>query len=229
MSPVSVQPLHPLKTLDLQEGWELAPDSLEKFSTEIAALEALAGGLNTLHWWVRDWETSHFPPHFSAFVMSQLRSAIGFVGTGECFMQWYAISSTNFAGLVAHIAAELGFLKGHEQRALYRRTVCGPLLDYRNKVAAHFARWHPHRDDSETVRRSSVFPQLCILGGRLAVGGSAFVEVSSGVTTVQKPVAQWALTRAHENLAARYPYLLMTPPAPPPDRPPEKTAVRMGG
>lgn len=65
-----------------------------------------------------------------------------------CIFDWYAINACRLFDVIGHIAGSLnkpGF-ESRVRRKDYRRKACGPVLVYRNKIAAHYAFVDPEDD-----------------------------------------------------------------------------------
>ena len=196
MCPVSVNPLRRVTVLDRVEDWTLDDAAQNQHSTELAALETLGGGLSSLYGSIRSWELRSVPPEVSVPFASGLRVAFGHVGTGECLMHWYSTGFCNYVGLTAQLALELGYLPDKQKRDAYRTAVCGPIKVFRDKIAAHFARWmHDSQNGlSMEFARAPYSRSFPSVGGRLAVGGVSFIEKRGGKEERKDPVAQWRLT-----------------------------------
>ena len=78
------------------------------------------------------------------------------------------------------------------------------ILNYRNKIAAHYAIVEPRGDDNEADLLTSIMTQIVYARGRLCA--AALLPRLSGKEkeiTVSKDYS-WSLTLAHERLVNRY-------------------------
>ncbi len=117
-----------------------------------------------------------------------------------CFFHWYAVSICNFVWVVGWIGSRVGatYLSVNE----YALGVIPEVVNYRNKVAAHFAKVKPKRGESKLDRDASViFPigfSDAFEAGSWTLGRT--VEGAREESTI-KP---WKLTEVHEDLIPRY-------------------------
>jgi len=119
-------------------------------------------------------------------------------GLLSCAFQWYAVSACNYAQLV-------GWLATHDTDSSknYVRKVMPRLLNYRNKVAAHFAITDPLRDN-EADLAASVMTHIVYVRGRLCAAALTPIIKNEGQEiTVSKDIS-WSLTLAHERLVPRF-------------------------
>ena len=130
-------------------------------------------------------------------------------GLVSMMFHWYAVSLCNFVGLIGWIANQEGLLP---DRWVYRKSVCGPLLVYRNKVAGHFAEvdpWTKGKDESRwdttTDTLTSTMPNLVWDDGKFSVGGPTMRrgKANKPLPTRNHPY-YWSVTARHAHLAARF-------------------------
>ena len=81
----------------------------------------------------------------------------------------------------------------------YVARVMPRLQNYRNKLAAHFARTDPRRDN-EADMAASLLTQVVYVKGRLLAGALTPVLEDTGVTTD----CSWSLTVAHQGFRRRF-------------------------
>jgi hypothetical protein len=87
----------------------------------------------------------------------------------------------------------------------YVKRVAPRVLNYRNKVAAHFAITQPYTTDNEADQAASIMTNIIYAHGRLFAAALTPVVVGDGKHEIQ--VSQdlsWSLTLAHEKLVNRY-------------------------
>jgi hypothetical protein len=124
---------------------------------------------------------------------------------------WYAISACQFVRLVGAIAKRFD-----DSRPLpkdYAESVIPEILEFRNKVAAHFAWSSRNKDDNDAERLASVLPPLGYNFGRLCVGSMTVALRQGGKSSNSGAIKEWSLSKAHERLIKRY---LPPQPAEPP-------------
>jgi len=120
------------------------------------------------------------------------------LGLLSCTFQWYAVSMCNYAQLV-------GWLVKHdtEEAKAYVKRVMPRILNYWNKVAAHFAITDPRRDN-EADLSASVMTHIIYVHGRLCAAALTPTLTNNGTEiTVSKDIS-WSLSLAHERLVKRY-------------------------
>lgn len=121
-------------------------------------------------------------------------------GLLSCAFQWYAISACNYVQLAGWLAKRnTKFAKDYMKRVLPR------LLNYRNKVAAHFAITEPYTEDNEADLAASIMTNIIYAHGRLFAAALTPVVVGNGKQEIQvSRDLSWSLTLAHEKLVKRY-------------------------
>lgn len=120
------------------------------------------------------------------------------LGLLSCAFQWYAISMCNYAQLVGWLVTQ-----DTEKAKDYVRRVMPRLLNYRHKVAAHFALTDPRRDN-EADLISSVMTHIIYVHGRFCAAAlTPIVTKNDTEIKVSKDIS-WSLTRTHERLVSRY-------------------------
>ena len=119
-------------------------------------------------------------------------------GLLSCAFQWYAVSACNYAQLVGWLA-----FRDTDLAKQYVKKVMPRLLNYRNKVAAHFAITDPFRDN-EADLAASVMTHIVYLRGRLCAAALTPIIKSDGQEISASRDFSWSLSLAHERLAPRY-------------------------
>ncbi|HZT09041.1 MAG TPA: hypothetical protein VFC51_18625 [Chloroflexota bacterium] len=124
---------------------------------------------------------------------------------------WYAVSACNYVRLVGW----LGTTENPKLAGEYVKRVMPEVHLWRNKVAAHFARTSPRKEDTVADLISSVMLPISFDDDRYFVGSLTFATQGSSAHQGMR----WSLTETHEALRERYwPN--------PPTRPSEPTEVQ---
>jgi hypothetical protein len=119
-------------------------------------------------------------------------------GLLSCAFQWYAISACNYAQLVGWLVMrDTGSAKKYVKKVMPR------LLNYRNKVAAHFAITDPFRDN-EADLAASVMTHIVYVHGRLCAAALTPIIKDDGQEITASRDFSWSLTLAHERLMPRF-------------------------
>lgn len=195
--------------LDPVEGWLLDIDKTAQFSTEVSQLAQLWNGIHFLACQVERSETllsleDRQPGRV------QTGTGIGkkmgnIMGLMECLFHWYAVSAINYLHLTFCVAVESGLVntsKGKRDalRDEYCNRCCRGVLEYRNKVAAHFSKSWP-KNDNERLQRQSVFSQLSLASGQFWVG---LIDLRQNMMLVSPQPMSWSVTDVHGQLCRRF-------------------------
>lgn len=119
-----------------------------------------------------------------------------------CSFHWYAVSACNVVGL-------LGWLMHTHDHGLrapraYMQEVLPAVKVWRDKVAAHFARWDVSPRDSQAEQKASVLPPVAWSDDAFFVGAWTLrVKHGENVST-SKSIKRWSLTKVHEELSNRF-------------------------
>ena len=197
--------------LDAITGIVLEDEQEERYFNEIGRIEQLRVGLGYLYHNVLKIEQLH-PPD-PARIMDVLGPdpdnplPPGTLELVNCSFHWYAVSLCSHCGLVGKIAEQVIPERMDEWRS-YRRKIGGPVLMYRNKIAAHFAlvnpkTTEPNADNPADASRSTLY-DLTFADGRFTVGGWNLGLTTSGQHSRSKHKYWWSLTATHESLGERY-------------------------
>lgn len=181
----------------------MIPDNQEgSYANEVNRLCRLGEGLCYLNRQIAKIEESLAPAEGTQ--MTWMGSIPGVpAGLVECSFHWYATTVCNYCRLVGQIAHEIGgtdVKSGHE----YAKRVCKQAHTYRNKVAAHFARYTPHRDDTAPDVSYSVMNFPTLVNGIFRVGGVRLSMIRAGATSSTSHDTAWSLTELHAELERRY-------------------------
>ncbi len=186
-------------TLDHIEGLTLSDDAVKRHTNELNSLRYLAQGLNFLALQVGgiEMEVQQRIPRDKIVVgygnVPWLKGVP--MGLVACSFHWYAMSACNYARLVGWLAL------GQEPRKAsgYVTRTIPSVFTWRNKVAAHFARTDPHKNDSPADLASSTMFPLGFDDGLFVT--QPLVYSQSGSTA---KLPKWSLTRIHNELTGRY-------------------------
>ena len=119
-------------------------------------------------------------------------------GLLSCAFQWYAVSACNYAQLVGWLATrETNSAKKYVKKVMPR------LLNYRNKVAAHFAITDPLRDNEADLAASFMTHIIYVRGRLCAAALTPTVKNNDQEITVSRDIS-WSLSLAHERLVPRF-------------------------
>lgn len=113
--------------------------------------------------------------------------------------QWYSVSVNNYCRLVAWLATQdIKFVDK------YPRRLIPEVVEYRNKVAAHFAITSPGNENEADLRSSImtkiVFSKRTLLGGAV----SEIILDSMNHELHAKRKNSWSLVKTHEKLIPRF-------------------------
>ena len=178
------------------------------YGNELQVLGAWQNGLHFLYRQVRAMEEAAPAKIVSKLtgneLMEQPKSECVFDNLGCCF-QWYAITLCNYVELVGRIGWELD--QDRPKKLLpvrkYLEQVVGPVLSYRNFVAAHVARAHGTRSNA-AERFASLIPPSALVNGNYIAGAYTVHMRQSGTVSKSGAIQPWSLTKKHEELAPRY-------------------------
>ncbi|MBE0670004.1 MAG: hypothetical protein IH588_05390 [Anaerolineales bacterium] len=117
----------------------------------------------------------------------------------SCAFQWYAVSAYNYVRLVGWLAT-----KDTKFTDDYVKRVMPKVVEYRHKVAAHFALTAPRKDNAADLV-SSVMTNIIYAHGYLRAGAMSEILVDkSGGELLTKNKTSWSLTKTHDKLVHRY-------------------------
>ncbi|MEP7135418.1 MAG: hypothetical protein ABI904_10845 [Chloroflexota bacterium] len=187
--------------LDFIDKLELSDSEIEKHFDARMALARLGEGLFWIHQEVAKIEMDLRRKAAKNDV--QLAIAGGILedkpfGLLSCAFQWYAVSACNYAQLVGWLAT-----RDTDSSKKYVRKVMPRLLNYRNKVAAHFAITDPLRDNEADLAASVMTHIVYVRGMLCAAALTPIIKNESQEITVSKDIS-WSLTLAHERLVPRF-------------------------
>jgi hypothetical protein len=187
--------------LDHIDSLRLSEADAARHFDSTMALARLGDGLFWLHRTVAELErraqTDAAPEDVRLAVAGGILDRLP-LGLLSCIFQWYAVSACNYAQLVGWLAA--GNPDGAKK---YVKRVMPRLVEYRNKVAAHFALTDPRRDN-EADLAASVMTQVVYAHGRLCAAALTTVVTAGNQEMTASRDLSWSLTLAHERLLPRY-------------------------
>lgn len=138
---------------------------------------------------------------------SAVSSGSNLFGTDEllihsCF-DWYAVNACRYFIHLGYFSDQFAGYE-HKERLRkareYRKLVCGRVLDYRNKVAAHFAEVDPLSNDNLADQLSSTMMSIQFINGRIRLPAlRVMVQVGASSEEPNTEIA-WTLTEFHEQV-----------------------------
>lgn len=202
------------KTIDLH----LSKDESNQFANELLRCNDLLLGMSVLYQQVRAAESKYIEvtkknlPHefgesenfkyFGAGNLPGLSEANVNPGLISCMFDWYSINACRLFDIIGYIAECLkksGFEEANSGKK-YRRCVCGPVLKYRNKIAAHYS--FVDRDeevDNPADIKLSALHNIGFENSRLVTGVWRLTVGEGGKSDTSQHDYSWSLTRFHEN------------------------------
>ncbi len=187
--------------LDSIESIVLSTDEQTKFYAELLALDTLARGLDWLFWQVHRFESTIVKQHPS--LSNPNAGQWADLPVVACVFQWYAVSACNYAWLVGWLAERTGQISTSAKE--YRNRAAGDdLVNFRDKIAAHFAKAMTSRHDSDADKLASILSSLTTFSGGhfsapVGVAGTIIEDDKS-----ESSVWPWSLAEAHARFFQRY-------------------------
>lgn len=119
----------------------------------------------------------------------------------SCEFQWYVVSLYNYVRLAAWLSSrDTSFTKEY-----VKRVVPPKVLQYRHKIAAHYAMTAPRKDDNDADLVASLMTTVMYAHGYLRAGAISEVltdENGNEIRATNK--TSWSLTKTHNALRSRY-------------------------
>lgn len=189
--------------LDRLDGLTISADQRDAHANALGAAGRQLAGLQHLYATVRAEEVAR--RQGDRIEMRWPAEPVGAVPVDMLFA-WYSVTACSMVSLLGRIAGECGHPNCGEEGQAYCSRVCGPVLVYRNKVAAHFAWTAPRKGkDNEVDREMSVMPPITRYDDRLRAGVMAIQRTRGGVAESPSHDYRWTLTEFHEQaITARY-------------------------
>ena len=194
--------------LDHKIPIDLPEERANEFHGELQSLSYLTSGLFLLHGQTKKYEAKVLerraqrkgPPILFSYGSNPPGMEDVPQDLVACFFHWYAVSICNFVWVVGWIGSQIAAIDLTVNE--YALEVIPEVVNYRNKVAAHFAKVKPKRGESTLDRDASViFP----------ISFSDAFEASSWTlgrtiegTREESTIKPWKLTKVHEDLVPRY-------------------------
>lgn len=187
--------------LDHLDKIELSDSQAEEHFDALMALARLGEGLHSLFQTITTLERKAQ----SDAVLEKVEIAVTGgvlesqpIGLISCAFQWYAVSACNYAQLIGWLST-----RNPKSAKEFVRRVAPRVVEYRNKVAAHFAITDPRRDN-EADLAASVMTQIVYAHGRLfAAALTPVVNTEAGEVAPSRDLS-WSLSLAHERLTPRF-------------------------
>jgi len=192
--------------IDHVNNYDVPDSHLRAHANEVNCLRALSDGLWFLYRNVKKVE---------CHMLSQLHPNVRVFSAGNdpltahmpksliaCSFHWYAVSACNVVGLLAWLMHT--YDPSLPAPRAYMREVLPAVKVWRDKVAAHFARWDVTSRDSEAEQKASVLPSVVWSDDAFYVGAWTLrVKHGKNVST-SKSIKRWSLTKVHEQLSDRF-------------------------
>ena len=125
------------------------------------------------------------------------------LGMLACLYEWYAVSACQYARIVGMIAHQ-GKRKCGEKVTRYVKSVMPEILEYRNKVAAHYAWTMDDSRDNDAERLASVLPPISFVDRAFYAGAWKVTRTSGGKPSDSSELKPWNVTEQHCLLRDRY-------------------------
>lgn len=194
-------------TIDHIDAITLTPLQIEAHTNELRSLGSLSVGLTHLYGVMLNREavlnSTLDPTRVHTFMFGPPISE-GEQSLLACCFEWYALSVSKFVRTIGWIASG----RDSEKAKAYALRIIPSVEQWRNKVAAHFAKVDPRTSgkskDTDASMDLSVMPQLGYQGNRFFVPGFGLSITNSGTTSTSGPDMVWSLTHTHEELSKRY-------------------------
>jgi hypothetical protein len=113
-----------------------------------------------------------------------------------CAFHWYAVSVCNYVSLV-------GWLANLDPKK-YAIKIIPQVVTFRNKIAAHLARWIPRKDDTAADLDMSVIYPIEFCDDAFYVGVWKLTKKSISEESSTTHDFRWSLTKTHFELVLRY-------------------------
>ena len=195
---------------------QMALPDPSRFSNEIQTLRSLAVGLGFLNHQVLAIENKvreSISPNVRVFSYgNEPRFAWVPKDLIVCAFHWYAVSARNYVGLVGWLAKQV--CPARPEPADYAKAVIPVVVAYRHKVAAHFGKVFPRKDDTAATLDASVLPSVAFQDDSFYAGAWTVTKSVKGVPS-SSPDLCWSLTKTHAELTKRY-WPTEAEPTPPP-------------
>lgn len=195
--------------IDRVEKWNLSPEHESKFHSDLVAMSVLWFGLEHLYGVVAGAEQDVSTLRMTLTEESEAQARRIKV-LARCAFDWYAVSACNLAALVAWMAAEAGLTT--ENQKSYVMRILPPVDIHRNKVAAHFSRHSPRKDQEALQRASTMWFSLSELNGRFFANTLVYRIGRGAATSDSTELKPWSLVEVHEALRQRYQDCAVTSP-----------------
>lgn len=117
-----------------------------------------------------------------------------------CAFHWYAVTACNYVKMVGWLANNGDSNKARE----YMEEVLPEVYLWRHKVAAHFARIDPHKDDNAADLAMSVIFPVSYDNDAFYTGSFTLTISAGGKQSTSRQDMRWSVTQTHKELIRRY-------------------------
>jgi hypothetical protein len=194
--------------LDYVEKFDLPKNEHPKYVNELQSLHYLRVGLELLYKQVKkvEDEVSKRLPHNK--VCFYYGNAPELKGVPKeliaCSFHWYAVSVCNYALLVGWLRKVTEPNSSTTAKGYLNSALPKEVIDWRNKVAAHFARTDDYeRDNPAECMVSTLFP-FGFYDDAFHASPMKLTITQGGKVSRSDSLKPWSLTKLHEELRKRY-------------------------
>jgi hypothetical protein len=179
-------------TLDHIESLVIPKIGVRDYSRELFTLQTYAEGLHSIAVEIAHLEGKHRSRYDREFgqLLAQPDTARVIL-----LFDWYAVTACNFVRLLGWFAKWFGI--GRETPRQYLERICGPLLIWRDKVAAHPAR--VSQRDHEVDRRMSMVRTFGWVESEFRVG-----DLQLSIGSSRSSLQPWGITSTHRDFTNRF-------------------------
>ena len=191
--------------IDCIDKLELSDDRAGNYANELSSLGYLAQGLWFLNGQVQRLEakiTEQVGKDKQVFMLGNVPQLKAVVPQGlvACAFHWYAVSVCNYVRMVGWLAY------GQEpiDTIKYVKHVIPAVYVWRNKVAAHFAKIAPRKEDNPADLAISVMWPISFDDDAFYAHSYRLTQSTSGKSHTSRQDMRWSLTHTHRDLIPRY-------------------------
>jgi len=192
--------------LDYIEKFDLSEEDLNKYFNEIRSLRYLKIGLDYLYKFVKSIElevVKRLDPNIRYFSYGNDPTMAGIpLDLIACHFHWYAVSACNYVQMVGWLRHNVD--QESSRPTDYTKSVLPEVYDWRNKVAAHFARAKPHSKDTPADLQASTFFPIAFDDDAFYASPMKLMTKRGGKSSTSDNLRKWSLTKVHERLQTRY-------------------------
>jgi len=190
--------------IDYIENFRLPDDKAKTQFNELRSLDYLATGLWFLYEQVQGVEAKIIEGLPKGKRVSMFGDAPEMQGINQdlvaCAFHWYAVTVCNYVKMVGWLAND-----GDSKKTLeYIKHVIPAVYIWRNKVAAHFAKFAPRKEDNPADLAKSVMFPISFDDNAFYVSSWTLTLGISGKSHTSRQDMRWSLTHIHRELVPRY-------------------------